>query len=97
MTAFTSFSFGICNDPFSLILTPLVRYDCLEFLFLNLGSDIFGPFLLPVTDLKKLSYAIGKAIHLWIRDHAELSTEQKALLDVFIDTKYKETNSYLRL
>ena len=41
---------------------------------------------------EKLSYAIGKAIHLWIRDHAELSTEQKALLDVFIETKYKETN-----
>lgn len=46
---------------------------------------------------ENLSYAIGKAIHLWIRDHAELSTEQKALLDVFIETKYKETNSYLRL
>ena len=43
-----------------------------------------------------LSYAIGKAIHLWIRDHAELSTEQKALLDVFIETKYKETNYCLR-
>ena len=50
-----------------------------------------------VVQQKKLSYAIGKAIHLWIRDHAELSIEQKALLDVFIDTKYKETNSYLRL
>ena len=45
---------------------------------------------------EKLSYAIGKAIHLWIRDHAELSTEQKALLDVFIETKYKETNYCLR-
>ena len=50
-----------------------------------------------VVQQKKLSYAIGKAIHLWIRDHAELSIEQKALLDVFIETKYKETNSYLRL
>ena len=45
---------------------------------------------------EKLSYAIGKAIHLSIRDHAELSIEQKALLDVFIETKYKEINSYLR-
>lgn len=45
---------------------------------------------------ENLSYAIGKAIHLWIRDHAELSTEQKALLDVFIETKYKETNYCLR-
>lgn len=50
-----------------------------------------------VVQQKKLSYAIGKAIHLWIRDHAELSIEQKALLDVFYETKYKETNSYLRL
>ena len=45
---------------------------------------------------EKLSYAIGKAIHLWIRDHAELSAEQKALLDVFIKTKYKETNYCLK-
>lgn len=42
---------------------------------------------------EELSYAIGKAIHLWIRDHAELSAEQKALLNVFIETIYKETNS----
>lgn len=45
---------------------------------------------------RELSYAIGKAIHLWIRDHAKLSAEQKALLDVFIETKYKETNYCLK-
>lgn len=45
---------------------------------------------------QKLSYAIGKAIHLWIRDNVELSTEKKALLDAFIDAKYKETNCYLK-
>ena len=61
MTAFTSFSFGICNDPFSFIRTPLVRYDCLEYLDLNLGEEIFGPFLLPVTDLKKFSYATDRS------------------------------------
>lgn len=45
---------------------------------------------------EKLSYAIGKAIHLWIRDYAELSAEQRALLDVFIEIKYKETNYCLK-
>lgn len=45
---------------------------------------------------KMLSYAIGKAIHLWVRDNAELSLEQKVLLDKFIETKYKETNYCLK-
>ena len=43
-----------------------------------------------------LSYAIGKAIHLWIRDNAGLPVQQKVLLDKFIETKYKETNCCLQ-
>lgn len=39
-----------------------------------------------------LSYAIDKAIHLWIRDNVKLTLEQKSLLDEFIETKYKDTN-----
>lgn len=45
---------------------------------------------------KMLSYAIGKAIHLWIRDNAELTLEHRALLNVFIEAKYKDTNCCLK-
>lgn len=43
-----------------------------------------------------LSYAIGKAIHMWIYDNASLTLEQKELLKSFIITKYGETNCYLK-
>ena len=43
-----------------------------------------------------LSYAIGKAIHLWVRDNVELSLEQRELLNIFIETKYKDTNYCLK-
>lgn len=33
---------------------------------------------------------------LWVRDNAELSLEQKVLLDKFIETKYQETNYCLK-
>ena len=45
---------------------------------------------------EKLSYAIGKAVHLWIRDNVSLTPEQKDLLDLFIETKYGETNLFLK-
>lgn len=45
---------------------------------------------------QKLSYAIGKAIHLWIRDNANLSLHQRELLNAFIKEKYKDGNSCLK-
>lgn len=43
-----------------------------------------------------LSYAIGKAIHMWIYDNVTLTLEQKELLSTFISTKYGETNCCLK-
>lgn len=43
-----------------------------------------------------LSYAIGKAIHMWIYDNASLTLEQKELLNSFILKKYGETNCCLK-
>lgn len=45
---------------------------------------------------EKLSYAIGKALHLWIRDNVSFAPEEKELLDLFIESKYSETNSCLK-
>lgn len=49
-----------------------------------------------ISQQEALSYAIGRAIHLWIRDNAKLTLEQKRLLDIFIETKYKDTNYCLK-
>ena len=49
-----------------------------------------------ISQQEALSYAIGKAIHLWIRDNAKLTLAQKRLLDIFIETKYKDTNYCLK-
>lgn len=43
-----------------------------------------------------LSYAIGKAIHMWIYDNVELELEQKELLKSFILKKYGGTNYCLK-
>ena len=49
-----------------------------------------------VQQQKKLSYAIGKALHMWLRDNAGLSSDEKSLLDLFIEKQYGEQNSYLK-
>lgn len=43
-----------------------------------------------------LSYAIGKAVHMWIFDNVPLTLEQKELLGLFIQTKYGDTNCCLK-
>lgn len=66
--------------------------------------DIFNEKFIPnvsrnnvnISQQEALSYAIGKAIHLWIRDNAKLTVEQKRLLEIFIETKYKDTNYCLK-
>lgn len=42
------------------------------------------------------SNKVSKAIRLWIRDNAKLTLEQKRLLDIFIETNYKDTNYCLK-
>ena len=46
--------------------------------------------------LEDMSYAVGKAIHLWIYDNANLSFIQKELIKKFININYKENNSFIR-
>lgn len=66
---------------------------------INISNPEFVPNVsrnnVSILQQKKLSYAIGKAIHLWIRDNAELGSEQKELLNVFIKEKYMDENSCL--
>lgn len=49
-----------------------------------------------VSQQEILSYAIGKALHMWIYDNVALSLEQKVLLKLFILTEYSETNCCLK-
>jgi molecular chaperone HtpG len=45
---------------------------------------------------KELSYAIGKAMHMWIYENGNLDIEEKELLKKFIFTCYPEDNSLLK-
>ena len=45
---------------------------------------------------KELSYAIGKALHMWIYENGNLDIEEKELLKKFIFTCYPEDNSLLK-
>lgn len=47
------------------------------------------------SDAEKFSYAIGKAIHLWILENVKLDTNEKNLLNKFISTCYPDSNEYL--
>ncbi|CDW99969.1 Molecular chaperone, HSP90 [Desulfitobacterium hafniense] len=45
---------------------------------------------------KSLSYAIGKALHMWIYENGSFDAEEKSLLKAFIITCYPEDNSLLK-
>ena len=45
---------------------------------------------------KALSYAVGKAIHMWICDNAGLEVEEKKLMQAFIDKCYADKSDYLK-
>lgn len=47
-------------------------------------------------DSDKISYAIGKALHLWVLDNINLSFNEKQLIQIFIDKHYFETNEFLQ-
>lgn len=47
------------------------------------------------SDAEKFSYAIGKAIHLWVLENIKLDTNEKNLLNKFICTCYPDSNEYL--
>lgn len=46
---------------------------------------------------EEYSYAIGKALHLWILDNVKLKYEEKILVQEFIKLCYPETNYFLKI
>lgn len=46
-------------------------------------------------DSDKISYAIGKALHLWILDNVKLSLNEKDLIQIFVNKYYSENNEFL--
>ena len=47
-------------------------------------------------DAERFSYALGKAIHLWVLENVKLDPGEKNLLNKFIDTCYPNNNEYLK-
>ena len=47
------------------------------------------------TDSNKISYAIGKALHLWILDNVRLAPNERELVQIFINKYYSNTNEFL--
>lgn len=46
-------------------------------------------------DAERFSYAIGKAIHLWVLENVKLDPSEKNLLNKFINICYPDSNEYL--
>jgi HSP90 family molecular chaperone len=46
-------------------------------------------------DANRFSYAIGKAIHLWVLDNVKLDPSEKSLLNKFINSCYPDNNEFL--
>ncbi|MBO5369295.1 MAG: ATP-binding protein [Clostridia bacterium] len=44
---------------------------------------------------RKINYAIGKAIHLWLYEQADLSDDKKRALKTFINLKYSRRNEFV--
>ena len=48
------------------------------------------------TQTQNLSYAVGKAIHVWIAEKGNLEPEEKLLMEKFINECYGEKSEYLK-
>lgn len=85
---------------FSLKVPFLVDGIVLKGSVININNKDFIPNVsrnnLSVIQQQELEYAIGKAIHLWVKDNISLNNEHKKLLDSFIKTKYSNQNKYLK-
>ena len=46
-------------------------------------------------DAEKFSYAVGKAIHLWVLDNVKLEPSERVLLNKFISKCYSENNEFI--
>lgn len=83
----------------SLEITPLIDGLMLNDITLNIMDKGIIPNIsrnnISEENAKKLSYAIGKAIHLWIYENADLTREEKELLKNFINAFYAENNELL--
>lgn len=68
---------------------------------INIKNDNFSPNVsrdnLNTNYQEVLSYAIGKALHLWILDHVSLLDEESALLKEFIEVCYHDNNWCIKL
>lgn len=67
---------------------------------ININNKNFSPNVsrdnLSVEYQRELSYAIGKALHLWILENVHMSEEERLLLKKFIDECYHEDNCCLK-
>lgn len=46
--------------------------------------------------LNDLSYAVGKALHMWILDNQELNSEEKKLIELFVKKYYSKENKFYK-
>lgn len=83
----------------SVIIPFLVEGIEISDLVVNVLSKEITPNIsrnnLNVTQSMELSYAIGKAIHLWIYDNIELTDDERSLLEIFISSYYSKKSALL--
>ena len=68
---------------------------------INITNDNFSPNVsrdnLNTDYQGVLSYAIGKALHIWILENVAISNEERNLLEKFIEVCYNDNNCNIKI
>ncbi len=91
---------NVLVPQFRITLPYLIEGINLKASIFNIKSKLIIPNVsrnnVQKSDAEEFSYAIGKALHLWILDNAKLDFVEKELLHEFIEVYYKDNNKLLR-
>lgn len=92
---------NVLLSHFKVTIPFLVDGVILQNAIININNDKFSPNVsrdnLSADHQTILSYAIGKALHLWILENVALSNEERNLLKKFIEVCYPDNNWCLKL
>lgn len=84
----------------NIIIPALLDGIVIESICFNSNNKALYPDVsrnnISLEESKQLSYAIGKALHLYILEHSEFTSEQRKLFETFLNNCYKENNCFLK-
>jgi len=92
---------NVLIPEFSISIPSIIKGISLKSALFNIKNKAMIPNVsrnnVQKTDAERFSYAIGKAIHLWVLENVKLDPSEVLLLNKFISQCYPDNNEYLKI